>query len=172
MVRPVDRHIEGVKRAMGRFLAQTAIAVARGNESGSPEAAYSALGTLVQAIDRLTRAVEKEDRETRVETFLLLQVLGPPAKETLIMAMGASRDGTLRDLCVKGLVAIANASHAGAIAAIVEAAAEPVAGQRRPLPRAIRKQGERRIALLEEILAELPPGRRAGPAGSSSARGS
>jgi hypothetical protein len=168
-VRPIDRQIEAIKRTVRRYVALTAIAVARGQTSEDKkdeEAAFRALGNLVQAMARLTRIVAKEDTDTRLKTFLELQNLGSPALQFLITTMCASRDATLRDLCLKGLVAIASASHAGATAAIVEAAADPAIRWRRPAPRAIRKLGELRLRLLTEVMAELMPPRcsvQAGP---------
>jgi hypothetical protein len=167
-VRPVDRHIEAIKRAVKRYVALTGIAVVRcqtSKDKKDEEAAFRALRNLVQAMARLTRTVAKEDTDTRLKTFLELQNLGSPALDYLITTMRASRDATLRDLCVKGMVAIASASHAGATAAIVEAAADPAIRWRRPVPRAIRKLGELRLKLLKEIMAELMPPRCSVPAG-------
>jgi hypothetical protein len=158
-LRPIDRQIKAIERAMDRFLELTASAVVRGQTSAERDSTFRALGAIVEAIGRLTRSVGKEDRDTRIEIFLELEKLASPALEALIATMCATRDATLRGVCLKGLAAIASASHAGATAAIIEAAAEPVAGQHRPVPRAIRSIGELRLSVLQAITAELAPRR-------------
>jgi hypothetical protein len=156
--RPIDQHLEAVKRQIARFFHATSAALTHA-QAANEEAPSRALGALVQAIDRLIQSVGKEDRNTRIRMFFELYKLGSPALEILITTMSESQDATLRDLCLKGFVAFACASRAGATAAVIEAAANPGTEHAASVPRELLDMGERRRKLLEAIQSCAMPAR-------------
>jgi hypothetical protein len=148
--RPIDQHLEAVKRQIARFFRAISAALTHA-QAADEEAPSRALGALIQAIDRLIRSVAKEDCDTRIGIFFELHKLGSPALEILITTMSESQDATLRDLCLKGFVAFSCASRAGATAAVIEAAANPGTEHASSVPREFLDMGERRRKLLEAI---------------------